>query len=132
MTELNDFNKKTPFFTFDGIECEAKCVSVYDGDTVNLVFNFLGEVKQHRIRLNNIDTPEIRTKNKEEKVLGVKARNFLKDKILNKIVTVKCGKHDKYGRILADIFLDGENINNLMIKEGHACEYSGGKKKKFT
>lgn len=120
--------KNTPYFSFNGETFQCKCVSVYDGDTVTVIFDTFGQFFKHRIRLSGIDTPEIRTKNENEKKLGFEVRDFLREKILDKIITIKCGDFDKYGRLLGDLFLDGVNLNKLLVEKKYAYNYDGGAK----
>jgi len=110
-------------------EYEATIIDVYDGDTVTALIDlgFSIHIKK-RIRLNGIDTPEIRTRNLKEKEHGFKARDYLRKLILDKKVTLDTYKPDKYGRCLADIYLGKVNINNLLVKEKYAVPYHGGKK----
>ena len=131
--------KNTSYFSFDGMEFIAKCISVYDGDTVNVIFKVPGfknnkreEYFKHRIRLYGIDTPEIKTKSAVEKESALKSRDFLRGLILNKYITIKCGPYDKYGRILGTILHSDVNINKLLIEKNCAVEYFGGTKKKFN
>ena len=79
-------------------------------------------------RLSGVDTPELRTKNKLEKKYGYLVRDKVREKILNKIVTLKLGSFDKYGRVLVQIFLDGESVNDWLITQNYAFVYDGGKK----
>jgi len=112
-------------------EYSAKVLEVIDGDTIDvsidLGFNVLHTI---RVRLYGINTPETRTKNKEEKQKGLKAKERLKELIEGKIVTIKTQKDDteKFGRYLGIIFLNNNNINETLISEGHAIEYFGGKR----
>lgn len=112
-------------------EYSAKVLEVIDGDTIDvsidLGFNVLHTI---RVRLYGINTPETRTKNKEEKLRGQKAKERLKELIEGKIVTIKTQKDDteKFGRYLGIVFLDNNNINQTLISEGHATEYFGGKR----
>ena len=78
-----------------------------------------------------MDTPEIRTKNKQERILGIQVRDALRNKILHKQVDVVCGKFDKYGRLLITIVMDDENINEWLIANDYAYEYYGGSKRKL-
>lgn len=97
---------------------------VYDGDTVtvdiDLGFDIL--VKNQKIRLLGINAPEIRGESRE---IGLISRNFLRERISGKWVTLKTkkDKKGKYGRWLGDIFLEKENINELMVSEGMAKKY---------
>lgn len=112
-------------------EYYARIVEVVDGDTVDAEID-LGFSICHklRIRLNGINTPETRTKNKEEKVKGLAAKARLKELIEGKIVLVKTDKSEteKYGRYLGVLFLEGVNVNQQLIQEGHAVQYDGGKR----
>ena len=59
------------------------------------------------------------------------ARDKLRELVLNKLVTIKCDKFDKYGRLLITIHRSGVNINKFMVRQNYAYEYDGGTKKKF-
>ena len=95
-------------FSFEG-ECkEAKVMSVYDGDTIKVAFPLGGKMYIWNCRLNGIDTPELRTRNKKEKEFGYEVRNKLREKILGKIVKISCDEFDKYGRLLVEVYLGDE------------------------
>jgi len=134
-TELDQLQlatAETPFFSLADLETKAKCVKCYDGDTVHLVFIHNQKPWKWSCRLAGIDTPEMRTKNPEEKKEAIEAKVFLANHILDKIVNVKVHHPDKYGRLLVTIKNDQDhNINQLMIDNGHAREYHGGKKQPF-
>jgi micrococcal nuclease len=125
--------KNTPLFTMEDNEYFCKCVDVYDGDTITVAFKRSNEelIYKHKIRLLGIDTPEVRTKNLEEKKKGIEIRDILREKILNKIIFIKCGKFDKYGRLLAYVYDEDKkiNFNKWLIDQGFAYEYNGGTKK---
>ena len=116
----------------------AKLVRVVDGDTcdamIDLGFNVW--VKK-RIRFMGVDAWESRTRNKEEKVKGLAAKAYVKDLLENsdegKFVLKSYGV-GKYGRVLADLFVKGyeQSVNDLLLENGHAYEYEGGKKKVFS
>ncbi|MAF35894.1 hypothetical protein CL622_02130 [archaeon] len=126
---------------------EYKCtlVRVIDGDTVDALIDlgFDTQVKK-RIRLHGIDTPETRTRDKKEKKKGLAAKarlvELLEDN--NNKMILKSKSLGKYGRVLGELFLDKQedfslsmnmihhtSINRLLITEGHAKAYFGGKKK---
>ena len=107
---------------------KAKVVKVYDGDTVTIATNLYGEIYRFSVRLNGIDTPEMKSKNENVKLRAQKAKNALSSLVLDKIVELKNVGYDKYGRILADIYIENIHVNNWMIAEGHAIEYDGGHK----
>lgn len=103
---------------------------VVDGDTidVNLDLGFDVILQKQRVRLAGIDTPESRTRNLEEKALGLKAKNRLIELCVGSFKIQSLGK-GKYGRILGIPYTeDGKDICQMLIKEGHAVEYWGGKK----
>jgi len=116
----------------------AKLVRVVDGDTCDALIDlgFDTWVKK-RIRFKGVDTWESRTRNKEEKVKGLAAKAYTKDLLENsdegKFVLKSYGV-GKYGRVLAELFVKGheQSVNDLLIENGHAYEYDGGKKKVFN
>lgn len=121
----------------------ATVLNVIDGDTVDLMID-LGFNIHHkiRVRLYGVNTPESRTSNKEEKVLGLKAKDFTKDWLTShKWVYINTipDKNDKYGRILAKIY-SSENINDPstaclnkdIVESGLAREYYGVGDKTWT
>ena len=127
-----------PLFNLVGKEIPVKCVDVYDGDTVTILFNWRCKIFKKKLRLSNIDTAEIRTKDAEEKKFGLKAKDFVSDKILDKIIWIKCEDWDKYGRLLGYIFLTRDDLknntnslNDTIIKKNLGYEYCGNKKRKF-
>jgi micrococcal nuclease len=87
-----------------------------------------------RVRLAGIDTPESRTTDKAEKVLGVEAKEYLKKQLKDaKSVVIRTEKMDsseKYGRILGWVYVNGESesLNNKMINDGYAWGYLGDTK----
>lgn len=102
---------------------KADIVSVFDGDTCTAIVDLGMRVSvEITIRLYGINTPELRG---AQKLDGIKARDFLRSKVLMKSVIIKTykDKTEKFGRWLADIWLDGVNINQEMITNGHAIAY---------
>ena len=109
----------------------AKILEVIDGDTVDVEIDLGFDIRHLvRVRLFGINTPESRTRNKDEKQKGVAAKNRLKELVEGKTVRIETKKDstEKYGRYLGVVFIDETNINSQLIKEGHAVEYFGGKK----
>lgn len=111
-------------------EYSAKVTKIVDGDTIDVDIDLgFGVTLKQRVRLNGIDAPETRTKNKEEKELGLKAKRITEEYIRGaKIIVIRTYKDDMYGRILADVIADGINVNQKLIDEGFAVAYDGGKK----
>jgi len=114
-----------------------KVTNVVDGDTIDVDIDLGFDISfSSRVRLAGIDTPESRTTNKAEKVLGLEAKEYVKSKIKDaKEVVIKTEKIDsseKYGRILGWLFLDGSkvSVNEQMIADGYAWGYLGDTKVK--
>ena len=124
--------KKTP----DKYTYRVKAlVKIVDGDTfdcdIDLGFSVI--LAKQRIRLMGIDTWESRTRDKAEKAKGMLAKAFTKDLLENaKEITLKSHGKGKYGRVLGEVYCDNKCLNEELKKHGHAYEYFGGKKKKFS
>jgi endonuclease YncB( thermonuclease family) len=112
---------------------------VLDGDTIDVLIDLGFDLfKQERVRIAGVDTPEKRTRNLEEKALGVDATNWLKEKLESTLAgddeltirTELVGGVGKYGRLLGWLYV-GESVvslNEQMITEGYAHAYDGGTK----
>ena len=112
-----------------------KVHKVVDGDTIDVDIDLGFSVSFFsRVRLAGIDTPESRTTDAKEKVLGLEVKEKLKKEIAAaKDIVIKTEKPDsseKYGRILGWLFLDGADVslNQKLINEGYAWTYGGGTK----
>jgi len=114
---------------------------VLDGDTIDVTIDLGFDLfKKERVRIAGVDTPEKRTRDLEEKALGIDATNWLKDKLEStlsgddelSIRTELVGGVGKYGRLLGWLYVgeDTVSLNELMITEGYAWEYDGGTKQK--
>ena len=114
---------------------------VVDGDTIDVTIDLGFDLyKKERVRVAGIDTPEKRTRDLEEKALGIDATNYLKKKLEDTIagddeLTIRTelkGGMGKYGRLLGWLYIGEDNVslNEQMITEGYAWEYDGGTKKK--
>lgn len=113
-------------------EYPVKVLRVVDGDTVDVDIDlgFGVWMRKQRIRMLGIDTPESRTRDKEEKVYGLAAKAFLKEALKQGPVTlrtVKDGK-GKFGRILGEFIVNNININEFMIVNYHGVAYYGQSK----
>jgi len=114
-----------------------RVTKVVDGDTIDVDIDLGFNITfSSRVRLAGIDTPESRTTDKVEKVLGLECKDYLKKAIDSaKSVVIKTEKLDsseKYGRILGWLFLDGaeQSFNHALIADGFAWEYMGDTKVK--
>ena len=112
-----------------------------DGDTIDVTIDLGFDLyKRERVRVAGVDTPEKRTRDLEEKALGIDATNWLKEKLEGAISgddelavrTELVGGMGKYGRLLGWLYIgDAElSLNEQMIAEGYAWEYDGGTKQK--
>ena len=105
---------------------------VIDGDTVDVDFQlgFNVVLSKQRVRLHGIDTPESRTRNKEEKVRGLISKEYLKNICESSSIRLKSKDRGKFGRILGVLYKDDEtiSINQKMCEEGFAVPYFGGSK----
>tara|TARA_B100000579_G_scaffold69001_1_gene52066 strand:- start:2712 stop:3125 length:414 start_codon:yes stop_codon:yes gene_type:complete len=114
---------------------------VLDGDTIDVTIDLgFNLFKKERVRVAGVDTPEKRTRNLEEKELGIHATNWLKEKLEDTIAgddelsirTELVGGVGKYGRLLGWLYIGDSDVslNEQMIDEGYAWEYDGGTKQK--
>ena len=109
---------------------KGKVIKVYDGDTITIVgkVRYNPKIYKFSVRLNGLDCPEMRTKDAKEKLIAVKARDYVANIILNKIITLKEVKLDKYGRLLAYVYYEKRCINSELIERNLAVSYDGGTK----
>lgn len=148
------------FFSFDGLEVYARVVDVYDGDTCTIAFRFpltAGDMRRFKVRLLGVDAPEMAGGEAASKALAVCARNRVISLVLGReclqgeldsrasiraalaaeprIVRVKCGTFDKYGRILARVFLcqsqdlydetrECRDLSEILLSERLAVPYA--------
>ena len=114
---------------------------VVDGDTIDVTIDLGFDLfKKERVRVAGVDTPEKRTRDLEEKELGIEATNWIKEKLDGAINgdddlvirTELVGGMGKYGRLLGWLYVgDSElSLNEIMIEEGYAWAYDGGTKQK--
>ena len=114
---------------------------VLDGDTIDVTIDLGFDLyKKERVRVAGVDTPEKRTRDLEEKALGIDATNWLKQKLEDTIdgeyeLTIRTelkGGVGKYGRLLGWLYVGDEEVslNEDMIEEGYAWAYDGGTKQK--
>ena len=157
-SEIQKCTNNIPEFSLDGETHVGKIVSCYDADTVKIVIRYAEKLTKFNCRLTGIDTPEMRPSKKQynrelEKKASIISRNRLlqlvtdqeiqinmvynRKEIRNildknrKLIYLKCGKCDKYGRCLVKLYDSNEYIksfNNILVEEGYAYKYYGGKK----
>ena len=132
-------------------EYECELIKVVDGDTIDcwIDLGFKTRLKK-RVRYMGLDTWESRTRDLEEKKKGLAAKARNKELLEQGVFKLKSFGTGKYGRVLGEIFVSPDavghevsenvdktsdglvSINDILINEGHAYEYDGGKKKKFV
>jgi len=119
----------------------TEIVKVLDGDTIDVLIDLGFDLyKKERVRIAGVDTPEKRTRDLEEKELGIHATNWMKDKLNETIkgdeeLTIRTelkGGVGKYGRLLGWLYVGDAtlSLNEQMITEGYAWAYDGGTKQK--
>ena len=145
--------ENTPSFTLENQIYTAKVIDIYDGDTVTCVMRIFDNHYKFKVRLAEIDTCELTSKNREH---GLRARMRLYELITNSssqnidihlprinlrkllsnqecLITLKCGKFDKYGRLLGWLYTlsnpDTSSFNETLVTEKLAYPYFGDKKK---
>ena len=109
----------------------SKVISVYDGDTFRVNIDSLPPIvgRNIAIRVNGIDTPEIRGKCQYEKGLAIKARDFVRAKLANaKEITLTNLQRGKYFRVVANVLIDGVSLERELLDDELAYAYDGGKK----
>ena len=114
-----------------GIVTVSKVISVYDGDTFRVNIASLPPIvgKNIAIRVNGVDTPEIRGKCQYEKNLALEARDFVRGKLANaKEIKLTNLQRGKYFRVVANVVIDGVSLEQELLDNELAYEYSGGKK----
>lgn len=106
-------------------------IKVYDGDTITIAVEFPFEPKvfyRFSVRLLGIDTPETHDKTEDSILIAQYAKNEMTKMVMNKIVLLKNISFEKYGRLLADVYIENIHINEHMIQKRLAVPYNGGKK----
>ena len=110
-------------------KCEVK--RIVDGDTVDVIIDLgFSILYSTRVRLYGIDTPESRTRDKDEKVRGLLSKDYLKEWLDQGGVIIRTyrDKKGKFGRVLGEMVVGGRNINLLMVDENYAVKYEGQSK----
>ena len=166
MNKLKEIkNSEINQYSLDGMIFPGKIVDVYDGDTCKVVLLNDNKLQKFNCRLSGLDTPEMKPSlkkaNRDKEIIHAKqCRNRLIQLVTNcecndlnssmtkkkvqkilemnsKIITIRCGAFDKYGRLLVRLYSDEscknqEEVNQLLINENFAKAYHGGTKNVFT
>lgn len=147
---FKQYGGSTPAFSLNDKKTWARVVSIYDGDTLTAVIPVLGSFFKFKIRLQGIDTCEMKSATEFAKDMALKARNRLVEVITGTstpfktkkdiekyldsnvcLVWLHCLEMDKYGRVLANVYRtqDEMSINQLLLDEKLAYSYNGDTKK---
>lgn len=124
----NNTSKYTPNFKW------CKIVNIYDGDTVTVVGGDpnINSVYKYSVRLLGIDAPEKRTTNEDEKKYAMRAKTWIEEKLTetkDNIVYIDINKSsDKYGRLLAKLYINNICINDELLKLKYVVPYDGNTK----
>jgi endonuclease YncB( thermonuclease family) len=109
----------------------GQVIKVYDGDTITIASKLpYPESPLYRlsVRLNGIDTPEIKGSNDDEKQAAKNARDAVSSIIMQKQIRLENVQSEKYGRILADVYYGDLHLNKWLIDNRYAVAYDGGTK----
>lgn len=150
--KFKQYGINTPEFSLHGLKMYIRVVSIYDGDTIKAIVPFMGQFFKFTIRLSGIDTCEIKSKNQQNKDLALSARNRLFELVTSQKISQNdlskkdleslLDKHvylvwanllefDKYGRLLANIYITTDSINSfsdILVSEKLAYKYTGDTK----
>lgn len=110
----------------------GEVIKVYDGDTITIAAKLPypeSPLYRFNVRLNGIDAPEIKSKSKEESICAELAKQALTDLILHKTVILKNQQTEKYGRLLADVYVENLHVNQWLLNNWYAVPYDGKTKK---
>jgi len=119
-------------FDFSGLQCQCLLHRVYDGDSLRACFLYEDKPITVAIRILGIDTPELRSRDPQEKKLAIQARDVARNLLQNRILNVKFFHNDKYGRSLVSITLpNGMDYAQYMITNKLGVPYTGGTKTQF-
>ena len=113
----------------------GKVIKVYDGDTITVATKLPmpnSPVYRFPVRLTGIDSPEIKGISDAEIVLAKQSRDALHKLIYEKTVILSNVSTEKYGRLLADVYIDGIHVNQWMLDNKYAIPYDGGTKSRPT
>jgi micrococcal nuclease len=114
---------------------KGKVIKVYDGDTITVASKLPypgAPFQRFSVRLRGVDSPEIKTHSFDEKQAAIKSRDALHELIYGKIVILQNVSTEKYGRVLADVYIDDIFVNRWLLDNHYAITYDGGKKVSFV
>jgi len=142
---FKQYGGSTPELSINGLKTYGRLIDVYDGDTIKVILPAFNSYYKFTLRLNGIDTCEMKSKQLEIKHYAIKARNKILELITNNtqvntkkeikellesnvyLIWVECLESDKYGRVLANIYKDKDtkSLSDILLEENLAYKYSG-------
>ena len=123
--------KKLPSYVPD--VTKGVVIKVYDGDTITIAAKlkyWFSPTYKFQVRMNGIDCAELQTKNGCEKKHAIIARDALSKRIMDETVYLQNVGTDKYGRLLADVYYNGQNMCEWMLTNNYAVPYDGKTKQR--
>lgn len=106
-----------------------KDVQAVDGDTIVGTIELIDDVfARKKIRVNGVDSAELKSQDPTKKALAIKAKEFTAAFVSGKCTFTRSKTHEKYGRFLGDVDCDGKSLKEELLKNGLAKPYSGGKR----
>lgn len=133
---MNIIKKKHNYSVFSLVDYTTwvNVVEVYDGDTLKALMNFRNKIDLWTIRMYGYDSPEMKPlkskENRDKEIeLAKESKKALESHVLHQPIFTKIIGFDKYGRLLAELFIGHININEWMIKNNYGYPYLGGKKR---
>lgn len=110
----------------------GRVIKVYDGDTITIASKVSGlknsDYFKFSVRMNGYDSPEMKTKNDEEREVAKLAQKALSDKIMGRDVILRNVRLEKYGRLLCEVYLGDLHLNKWMMDNRYGIAYGGGTK----
>jgi len=104
-------------------------IRIIDGDTIDCYIDLGFNVKiKKRIRLAGIDTPESRTRDLREKEYGLEAKRRLTELLEGASIELQSHEEGKFGRVIGTLYINDKSVNDMLVEEGYAIKYNGGKK----
>ena len=140
---FKDYDISTPKFSLDGYKSHCRIVDIIDGDTLIVVLPLFGTHYKFNVRLNGIDTSELKSKDKSaykarERVFEIVCKNkceantrkYIQNYLKNNVIVcwIECSKFDKYGRLLGNISIENKYVSVILLEENLAKPYDGGTK----
>ena len=109
----------------------GRVIKVHDGDNITIAarVNNVSKLYKFNIRINDIDTPDIRSRNNIEKAIGIKVKYLLRTRILDEVVRVEIKGKDNYGRYIADVYHNSVNISEWLVNNKYGVRRNGSKQK---